>query len=79
VNLTGATLVLSPVGNPNRFAPNPAFVSEANMRQTAPLPADQPVNVHLFSFVLREPVIASRVINETAAVITYLNETVLGK
>jgi hypothetical protein len=75
--LTGGKLGLSASGNANAFTPDPKFVSTADMRQTTPVNGDTSRNFHMLSYRDGHPMIAMRVINETAAVVAYLNGEVL--
>jgi hypothetical protein len=70
----GANVGLTTAGNPNVFALASAFVSSADMAQTTP-PDTPPVtiNVHMFSYLDTTPSIAMRTINETAAIVDYLD------
>jgi hypothetical protein len=47
------------------------------MRQTTPVDESTNRNFHVFSYRDENPMIAMRVINETASVIAYLNGEVL--
>ena len=76
--LTGGKLSLSATGNDNAFKRDSKFVSAAEMKQTTAVGGDTSRNFHVFSYRDGHPMIAMRVINETASVITYLNGSVLG-
>lgn len=66
-------------GRASVFVPNPTFVPAANMARTTPLVAGGEPNLHLFSYLGVAPMVGLRVVNETAAVVTYLNGTVFAR
>ncbi|HEY4183369.1 MAG TPA: hypothetical protein VGM90_41380 [Kofleriaceae bacterium] len=68
-------LGLSATDNPNLFARDAKYVSARSMKQTTSL-RDQPLNVHMLSYRGDQLMIGQRVINETAALVAYLNSTV---
>jgi hypothetical protein len=69
-------LGLSAAGNPNLFARDPSFVSASSMKQTTSV-RDQSLNLHMLSYRNDQLMIGQRVINETAAVVAYINGKVL--
>ena len=73
---TELTYPLSPMGNVNAFQPDPA-ITAAEMRQTTSFDAGF-VNLHAFSYFDFTPGINFRVINETAAVVAFVNRRLLG-
>jgi hypothetical protein len=77
IALTGAKLGLTAKGNPNVFTPDPNFVSAEDMKQTTPVAAETSRNFRMFSYRDGHPMIAQRVINETAAVLAIVNGTLL--
>ncbi len=72
-----ADLRLSVGGNPNAFRSDPKFISLLDMAQTTPIDLKNGLNVHMFSYRGTEPMIAQRVINETASFVAYVNENLL--
>lgn len=76
-SLTGGALGLSMEASPDVFSADPAFISAEQMRSVTPVRPDKDLNVHMLGYLVRDPMIATRVINETAAVVTYLNGTVI--
>jgi hypothetical protein len=71
---------LSATGDANAFVPDAKYVSAADAKTTTPFdPKDNGVELHAFSYKNVAPMINQRVMNETAAVIAYLNGTVLGR
>jgi hypothetical protein len=79
LDLTAAALGLPTDTNANGFVADSNFVPAANMTQTAPEQAGKALNVHVFSYRDDQPHVASRVVNETASVVTYLNGTVFAR
>ncbi|HSO38022.1 MAG TPA: hypothetical protein VLT33_36090 [Labilithrix sp.] len=77
--LTGTKLSLSATGNANAFKRDAKFVTAAEMKQTTAIDGDTSRNFHVFSYRDAHPMIAMRVINETASVVAYLNGNVLDK
>jgi hypothetical protein len=77
--ITGAKLGLSVDGNANAFTADKKFVSAKDMKQTTPVDMKDGLNVHAFSYRDGNAMVSQRVINETAAIVTYLNGTVLAK
>jgi len=68
----GPTYGLSESGNANLFVPDARFVSNAEMALT--LDPASPFNVHAFSYTNEDsPAINQRTVNETAAIVAYLN------
>ena len=65
---------MSSAGNANRFEPTSRFVSAKDVKTSFP---PQERNLHAFSYKDTDPMINTRVINETAAIVKYLNETVI--
>jgi hypothetical protein len=71
---------LSPAGNANAFAPDPNFVSAKDFAATtSPTAQSAGFNVHMISYKDDALFIGQRVINETAAIVTYMNQTVLAQ
>ena len=70
-------LGFSPIGDPNAFVADPAFVSAADMKRTTPITATSAFNLHAFSYSGESAMISQRVVNETAALVAYVNGTVL--
>jgi len=58
--------------SPAAFSPDGTFVTSADM--AIPAPAEGLLNIHAFSYFNRTPGINRRVVNETAAVVEYLNQ-----
>lgn len=75
--LTGGKLGLSVERSASLFRPDPRLVSASDMRQTTPVNDTSMLNVHAFSYRNTQPMIAARVINETAAVMTMMNGRIL--
>jgi hypothetical protein len=72
---------LSASGDSNAFAPDPSFVSSADFAATTSS-VNQPsgLNVHMISYRDTSLLIGQRVINETAAILAYVNgEQILGQ
>jgi hypothetical protein len=67
---------LTPTGNANAFQADKAFVNAREMLQTTSF-MPTAMNVHAFSYLGKDAGINFRTINETAAVVTYLNGTLL--
>jgi len=62
-------------GNTNAFVADGKYVAAADMVETTQQSVFlERMNVHMFSYSRERPFIATRVINETAAVVAYLNE-----
>jgi hypothetical protein len=70
-------LGFSSAGNANAFVPDPTFVSAADDGQTTPITTSSPFNLHAFSYSGSNAMINQRVINETAALVAYVNGQVL--
>lgn len=68
-------LHLSLTKNPNAFAADSKFVSAADMKATTPFNPNAGINLHMFSYHGDDLMIGQRVINETAAVVAYVNGT----
>lgn len=77
--LTGGKLGLSASGNANAFTRDTRWVGASDMKQTTPVNADTNRNFHAFSYRDEHPMIAVRVINETASIVAYLNANVLSR
>lgn len=72
--LTGKTLGLSADGNANAFSITSKFIAPQDLAITTPQKdALNGVNVHVFSYKDDQPMIAPRAVNETAAIVDYLN------
>ena len=69
-------LHLSAAGNPNLFQRDSKYVSARSMKQTTSL-RGQPLNVHMLSYRGDQLMIGQRVINETAALVAYVNGKIL--
>ena len=71
---------LSPDGNPNLFAPDPS-ISADDLALTVPviMPVGLSLNLHAFSYDGQLPTIISRVVNETAGNVAYVNNSLLKK
>jgi len=69
-------LHLSATGNANLFTRDPKYVSARSMKQTTNL-RTQSLNVHMLSYRGENLMIGQRVINETAALVAYVNGSVL--
>jgi hypothetical protein len=67
VRVAKGVLGLSITGNPN------AFASDLDLTQTTPVSTNRIPSFHMFSYLNQEPMIMTRTINETAAVVRYLN------
>ncbi|MBL9037799.1 MAG: hypothetical protein JNG84_04715 [Archangium sp.] len=67
-------LSLSATANPNAFAPDTRFVRPSDLAPTFTPTAL--LNLHAFSYVGRDVGISQRTVNETAAVVAYLNSLV---
>jgi hypothetical protein len=59
------------------FSPNPRYVPAADVAQ--PAQPDSGVNVHMFSYKGTVPSVHRRTVNESAAIVAYLNARVLGR
>jgi len=75
--LTGDKLGLSTTGNANLYARDTKWIGASDMKQTTPINQDTNRNFHAFSYRDDHPMVAVRVINETASIVAYLNSTVL--
>jgi hypothetical protein len=72
--LTGQTLGLTDVGNANAFKITSRWIAPEDLAITTPQKdALNGVNVHVFSYKDGEAMIAPRAVNETAAIVDYLN------
>jgi hypothetical protein len=69
-------LGFSAADNPNAFTADPRFVPSADMALTTSNDGTA-VNVHAFSYLGDQPTINTRVINESASIVAYLNTRVL--
>ena len=76
--ITGGSLKLSATGDANAFVANPKYIRASDMKEKTPenMTTDG-LNLHMFSYKDSNPMVQARVINETAAVVTYLNSEVL--
>jgi hypothetical protein len=75
--MTGSALGLSERGNINGFTRNKNAVAASEMKQTTPVNASSRLNFHMLSYRSDQPMIAMRVINETASALSYVNAKVL--
>ncbi len=74
--LTGKALGLSADGNANAFSITSSFIPVEDLAITTPQKdALNGVNVHVFSYKDDQAMIAPRAVNETAAIVDYLNAT----
>lgn len=71
--ITGAKLGLSATDNENAYDPGSKYVTKKDMAQKTKVDMSNGLNVHAFSYKNDQPMIAMRVINETASVVAYLN------
>ncbi len=72
--LTGQALGLTAVGNANAFAITSKWIAPQDLAITTPQKdALNGVNIHIFSYKDDQPMIAPRAVNETAAIVDYLN------
>ncbi len=71
--ITGASLGITAEGNDNVFDPGSKFVAQKDLAQKTKVDMSNGLNVHVFSYKNAQPMIAMRVINETAGVVAYLN------
>jgi hypothetical protein len=69
---------LSPSASANAFAPDPT-IPVADVAHTTPDSFSPTVNIHAMSYRAKELAINQRVINETAALVAYFNQTFLKK
>lgn len=67
----------SSAGNKNAFVPDPKWITEEDIEQSTHLKPGAIMNLHAFSYKGNSPMINRRVINETAAIVTYVNSTLL--
>jgi hypothetical protein len=75
--VAGPKFALSSAGDPDAFSPDPAFVDAAEMAHTFDDGDAGALNVHAFSYVGDRAGINQRTVNETAAVVAYVNANVL--
>jgi hypothetical protein len=75
--VTGGAFGLSERGNVNAFARNKKAVAASEMTQTTPVNAKSMTNLHMLSYRFEQPMISTRVINETASVLAYVNNKLL--
>jgi hypothetical protein len=71
--LTGKKLGLSRIGNPNVFIPDPQ-IRNSDMEAMTPVTFDTKLNIHMFSYREAQPMISARTINETATVVSIINQ-----
>jgi hypothetical protein len=71
--LTGEKLGLSRIGNPNVFIPDPQ-IRNSDMEAMTPVTFDTKLNIHMFSYREAQPMISARTINETATVVSIINQ-----
>lgn len=77
---TGEKLLgLSADGNPNAFQPDGKYVKASEMKVTTPVDLSDGLNLHAFSYRDDKPMINTRVVNESAAIVAYLQGNVLTK
>ncbi len=74
--LAAAIFGWSDRGNPNSFVPDARYVDPSDMKQTTPVNEETNRNFHAFSYRDAHPMVAMRVVNETAAVVAYLNDQI---
>jgi hypothetical protein len=74
IDLVASTFSMSAVGDTNAFVAWPT-IPTADLARTTPLQGDGsvPLNIHAFSYLLAQPMINQRVINETAANLAYID------
>lgn len=78
-NVTGAKLGLSATGNANAFTIDPKLVRAADMKQKTKVDMSDGLDLHMFSYKDDHAMIGQRVINESAAVVAYVNQNVVSK
>ncbi len=67
----------SSTGNANTFTADPS-IPPSNVESTTSVLSGDELNLHAFSYRDAAPMINQRVINETAAILAYVNSHVLG-
>ncbi len=74
--LTAEKLNLVSGTHADEFQPDGTFVTKAHMKQPFKVGAASDLNLHVFSYRSSQPMVAPRVINETASVVAYLNSII---